>query len=159
VPQQESFEPKLRGLEIADGIFTRTAQVTNRFILHRGNIDRGEVPRAHQACQFDSIAAVGFDPIPSLFRNQGGGHDPTVVPLFAQITIKPVAAWAGFVDKDEVFGLRLELAGEVIDVDLSCADGPKGDDLGAMILSDIGDRDGVFVDIHTDVKRARLVHG
>jgi hypothetical protein len=58
-----------------------------------------------------------------------------------------------------VLGLRLELAGELIDVGLSCADGPEGDDLGAVSLSDIGDRDGFFVDIQSNVKRAKLAHG
>jgi hypothetical protein len=53
----------------------------------------------------------------------------------------------------------LELAGELIDVGLSCADAPKGDDLGAVILRDIGDRDGFFVDIQANVKRAKLAHG
>ena len=66
LPEEQGFEPKLRGLEIADGLFTRPAQVPHRFILYLGNVDRGEVPRAHQACQFESIAAVGFDPIPGL---------------------------------------------------------------------------------------------
>jgi hypothetical protein len=77
----------------------------------------------------------------------------------AQITRTPVAAWAGVVDKDEGFGLRLARAGEVSDVDLSGADGPTGDDLGAMSLSGIGDRDGVWVDLQTDVTRARLGQG
>src|SRR5215470_5720468 len=67
VPQEKGFQPKLRGLQITDGIFTRPAQVSNRFILNRWDIDRGEVARAHQASQFDGIPAVGFDPIPGLF--------------------------------------------------------------------------------------------
>jgi hypothetical protein len=47
----------------------------------------------------------------------------------------------------------------VIDVGLSCADGPEGDDLGAMILSGRGDRDGGFMVIQSTVKRATLAHG
>ena len=33
LPQEKGFEPKLGGLEIADGIFTSPAQVPNGFIL------------------------------------------------------------------------------------------------------------------------------
>ena len=36
---------------------------------------------------------------------------------------------------------------------------PEVDDLGVVVLGDIGDGDGVFVDIQSDVKRARLAHG
>jgi hypothetical protein len=53
----------------------------------------------------------------------------------------------------------LQLAGELIAIGMPCADGPEGDDLGAVILSDIGDRDGFFMDISSNVKRARLAHG
>ena len=45
----------------------------------------------------------------------------------------------------------MKLAGELIDVGVPCADGPKGDDLGAVITRDIGDRDGCFVDIQSNV--------
>jgi hypothetical protein len=62
--------------------------------------------------------------------------------MFAQIALEPGAAWSRFVDDDEVCGLRVERAGELIAVGLSCADGPAGDDLGAVSLSDRGDRDG-----------------
>jgi hypothetical protein len=98
-------------------------------------------------------------PIPGLFRHQSGGHDPPVVALFAPIAPEPVAAWSRFVDADEGCGLRLARAGEVIDGGLSCAEGPEGDDLGAVLLSDLGDRDGVFVDSQAHVKRAKLAHG
>jgi hypothetical protein len=76
-----------------------------------------------------------------------------------QIAREPVAAWSCFIDQDEVCGLRLARAGEVSDVGLSCADGPEGDDRGAVLWSDRGDRDGVFRDISANVKRARLAHG
>jgi hypothetical protein len=76
-----------------------------------------------------------------------------------QRAIEPIATWSCVIDQDEVFGLRLERAGEVIDVGLSCADGPEGDDLSAVILRDRGDRDGCLMAISSNVKRAKLAHG
>jgi hypothetical protein len=107
--QEKRFEAKLRGLEIVDSIFTRPAPVTNRFILHLGHVDRGEVPRAHQAGQFDGVSAVGFDPVARLFGNQGGGDDPADIAFFQQVAIEPVAAGARFIDEDELLTLRLQL--------------------------------------------------
>jgi hypothetical protein len=46
--QEKRFEAKLGGLAIADGIFTRTTQITDGFVLDRGDLDGGEIPRAHQ---------------------------------------------------------------------------------------------------------------
>jgi hypothetical protein len=58
-----------------------------------------------------------------------------------------------------VFGLGLQFADEVIDVDVSCADGDEVDNVRVMILGDVSHSDGLFMDIHPDVKRARLVQG
>jgi hypothetical protein len=41
--EQEGFEPILGGLEIADGIFTRAAEVADGFVFHRRDIDGGEI--------------------------------------------------------------------------------------------------------------------
>jgi len=38
-------------------------------------------------------------------------------------------------------------------------DRAEGDNLCTMVLGDRGDRDGRFVDIQADRKRARLLHG
>ena len=135
VPQEKGFEPELRGLEIADGIFTRPAQVTNGFIFDLGHIDRGEVPRAHQAGQLDGVTAVGFDPIAGLFGDQRGRDDPADMAFFGQIAIEPVPTGAGFIDKDEMFAFGLQLPDELIDVTLSGTDGAEGDDLGVVILA------------------------
>jgi mannose-6-phosphate isomerase-like protein (cupin superfamily) len=43
VSEQKGFEPKLGGLEIADGIFTRAGEVPNGLVLDLGNIDGCEV--------------------------------------------------------------------------------------------------------------------
>jgi hypothetical protein len=69
VPEQKGFETKLGVFAIADGVFTRPGEVTNRFIFHLGDIHGGEISRAGQAGQLHGVAAVGFDPIPWLFGN------------------------------------------------------------------------------------------
>jgi hypothetical protein len=53
----------------------------------------------------------------------------------------------------------LEFSDEVIGVGLSGPDSAEVGDLSTVILSDIRDRDGVFMDIKPDVECARLVHG
>jgi hypothetical protein len=57
------------------------------------------------------------------------------------------------------YGLGLHCADELIDIGVSCADGAEGDDLSAVLFGDIGHRKGIFVDIQSDVKRAKLAHG
>jgi hypothetical protein len=67
VSEQEGLETELGVRKIAAGIFTGPAEIANRFIFHRGDIDHGEIARTRQAGQLHGIAAVGFDPIPWFF--------------------------------------------------------------------------------------------
>jgi hypothetical protein len=53
----------------------------------------------------------------------------------------------------------LKLTDALIDVDVSRADGAEGDDVRVMIFRDVSHSDGLFVDIHPDVPRARMAHG
>jgi hypothetical protein len=48
MPQQKRVEPELGGLEIPDGVFTRSAQLADGFVCDLWNIDGREVPRAHE---------------------------------------------------------------------------------------------------------------
>ena len=159
LPQEKGFEPKLRGLEIVDGICTRPAQVPHRCILHLGHVDRGEVPRAHQTGQFDGVSSVGFDPIPWFSGDQRGRDAPADMAFFCPIAVEPIPARAGFIDKDEVLILGLELRDKLIDVTLAGTNIPDRDDLRVVFLSDRGNGNGFFVNIPSDVKRARLMPG
>jgi hypothetical protein len=76
-----------------------------------------------------------------------------------EIAVEPIATRTGFINKDEVRAFGLEPTDEVIDVTLSRPDIAEGDHLGVVLLGDTGDRDRVLMDIHSDVERARLVHG
>jgi hypothetical protein len=105
------------------------------------------------------VAAVGFHPISGFFRDQRWRYDPTDVAFFHQIAIQPIATWASFIDKDEVFGLRLKFPNEVVEVTLAGTNGAQKDDLGRVILADICHGNRIFVDIQTDVQRGRLCHG
>jgi hypothetical protein len=77
----------------------------------------------------------------------------------AQIAVKPIATWSGFIDQDEMLSLGLACSDEVIDVGLSRPEGSEVGDLSTVVLRDIRNRDGLFMDIEADVKRARLAHG
>jgi hypothetical protein len=77
----------------------------------------------------------------------------------AQIAVKPIATWSGFIDQDEMLSLGLACSDEVIDVGLSRPEGAKVGDFSTVVLRDIRDRDGLFMDIKTDVECARVVQG
>ena len=68
--EQEGFETKLGVFAIADGIFTGSGELANRFIVHFGDIHGCEIPRACQPGQLHGVTAVGFDAVTSLFGNQ-----------------------------------------------------------------------------------------
>jgi hypothetical protein len=72
-----------------------------------------------------------------LFGNQRGRHHPAVIAFFGQIAGEPVATGAGFVDADQMFGLRWHPADELINVTLAGADGPQVGDLSAVLWRDV----------------------
>jgi hypothetical protein len=59
----------------------------------------------------------------------------------------PVASGTRFIDNDQMCGFGWHLADEVVNVTLACADGPEGGDLGVVLLSDVGNRNGLLMDI------------
>jgi hypothetical protein len=105
------------------------------------------------------VTTVSLDAIASLFGNQGRGDDPAVMALFRQITLEPGATRPRFIDKDQVLGRGLHLSNELINIGLPGADRAEGDDLGVVVFGNVGYGNRVFMDIHSDVQRARLAHG
>jgi hypothetical protein len=79
--------------------------------------------------------------------------------FFGQRAVEPVPTRACFIDQDEMLAFGLHLPDALIDVTLSCPDVAEGDDFGVMFLGDVGNGDRLFMDIQSDVKRARLWHG
>jgi hypothetical protein len=74
--QQEGFEPVLGGFEIADGVLPRTREIPDGLVLDVGNVDRGKVPRTHEAGELHGIAPVGLDLVAGLLRDKRGGQHP-----------------------------------------------------------------------------------
>jgi hypothetical protein len=106
------------------------------------------------------VPTVGFHAVARFFGHEGGGDDnPADRAFLRQIAIEPVPTGARLIDKDPMLGLGWQLADEVVNVTLAWANSTEGADLGAVLLSDIGHRNGLFMDISSDVKRARLGHG
>jgi hypothetical protein len=79
--------------------------------------------------------------------------------FFGQRAGEPRATRTGFIDEDEVRAFGWQPTDACIDVTLSRTDIAEGADLGAVVLSDRGDGNRVFMAIHADVERARLWHG
>jgi hypothetical protein len=58
-----------------------------------------------------------------------------------------------------MFAFGLHLPDELIDVTLAWTDVAEGDDFGVVFLGDVRHGNRLCMDIQSDVKRARLVHG
>ena len=159
VSEPEGLETARGGVKITDGVCTCPGEIPDGLLCHRGDRDDGEITRAGQPGQLHGLSAVGCDPIAWFLGAQRGGHPPAVVAFVRQIAVAPVATGAGCLDEEQRCGLRGHCADEVIDVTLAGATSAERGDLRPMILSHIGDRTRVFVDIHADVQRARLGHG
>jgi hypothetical protein len=159
LPQEKRFEPKRRGLEVVDGLFPRPAQIANRFSVHFGYVNRGEIPRAPQAGQFDGVSSIGCHPILWFLGEQRGRDDPADLAFCCPIAGEPIATRAGVSDKDEGGPFGWELTDEFITGPLTGANIPHRDDLRMVFFSDIGNGEGLFVDIQSDIDRGRLGHG
>lgn len=84
VSEQEGFETKRGGLEIADGIFARPGEIPNGFVFLLGNMNRGEISGAHRAGQLHRVTPVDFEAVAGPFRNQRRRHNSAVVPFFVR---------------------------------------------------------------------------
>jgi len=113
LPQEQGCELQLRSLESAAGLCTRPAQVTNGFIVHPGDVDRCQVPGAHQTSQFDSVSTIGFDPIPRLFRAPGGSDAPADMACVSERAGEPRATRASCRDTDKGRALGWQPKGAV----------------------------------------------
>jgi len=72
LPQEIGFEAACGGLESAQGISASAAQSPDGVVHDLWDMERRQIPRAHQAGQVDVVAAVGCAPIPGLLQQQGG---------------------------------------------------------------------------------------
>ena len=147
------------GLESADGTRTRAGAVAHGVVFERGNRDGRAIPRAHQARELDGVPPVSVHPIARLLGTAGGRDAVADKAFVRQIAREPRPAWSRFIAKGQLFGLRLDRAGEVVNVTLAGAHGTAGGDLSVVSWRAVGDGHRGCGDVHADVKRARLAHG
>jgi hypothetical protein len=69
-PAQEGFQAECCRFALIAGSFTGAGEVADGFIVHGGDIDGGEIPRAHQARQLHGITTVGFHAVAGCFRHE-----------------------------------------------------------------------------------------
>jgi hypothetical protein len=159
VAEPEGLETTRGGLEGTDGLHTSPGEITPGVVCHVGDIDGCEGARPQQPSPWHRVTPVGCDPIARLLRKQRRGDDPADVPLWGQITLAPLAAGARFVNAEERMALGWELTDALVEVTLARADRPEGDDCRARVLGHVGDRHGLCMDIHADIKSGRLGPG
>jgi hypothetical protein len=157
--QEERLESEPGGLQVAGGILTGTAEITDGFVFDPGNIDRGEIAGPHETSQLDSIAAVSLDSISCPPWDERWCDHQALEALLGEVPIESVAAGASFVGEDKLLSLGLQSANHLIDVALTSTDGTEESDLGRSILRGIGYRDEVLVDIQTNEKGGIMLHG
>ncbi len=135
--------------EAATKLIEAARALRPRIVAARDHIEAG---RRLPAELTKDLARAGFFRLflPAVY----GGLDLT--PLEA---LEPVAAGTSFVDEDELLPLRLQMPKQLINIALPGPDGAEGDHLGTMLLGHRGDRNGLCMDIHSNVERARLCHG
>jgi hypothetical protein len=159
MPQQKRLQAKRGRLESVERLCTRAAQVTKGFVCDRWDIDRREIPGAHQPRQWDRVTAIGFHPVAGLFRHQRRRHHPAPMAFLGQVTLPPGATRPRFLDKAQMCGLGWHLSNAVITIGLPGAHGAEVDHLSVVLVGDIGHGDGVFVDLETDRPCVRVTHG
>ena len=160
LPQQKRLQPALAPLEIIHRVLAPSAQVPQRLVLDLGDVDRRQIPAAHQARQRQRIAAIRFHPVPWLPRNQRRRHHVAGETLPREIAIQPVPTRPRLVDEHQPRALRLELADQLVDVALPRTDRAQRHHLRAPVVRRVGHGDGLLVDIETNIDRlARLGHG
>ena len=81
------------------------------------------------------------------------------MPFVGQGAVEPVSAVAGLIDKEARLTLRRPLPDALIAVTRTRAAVAEQDDLGAGFRGDVRHGHGRFMDISSEGKRGRLVHG
>jgi hypothetical protein len=157
--ESERVAPERGRCESAQGLCTRAGAIADGVICSPGDLDRGEIPRAHHPGQWHGITAIGVDAVTRLVGHAGGRDDPAVITFVGQVAVEPVAAGSGFRDQDEGWGLGWPCADEVSAVAVAGADGTKRAAVGVVSVGDRGHRDRIVVDIQTDRECASVCQG
>src|SRR5207245_372075 len=125
----------------------------------RTTVAGGEVTGGQESGELHRIAPVGLDAVAGLSGNERRGDDQAGDATTGEVAVQNVAARPRLVRDDETVGLLLEPADEPVDVGRAGADAADVGDVGAAVLRNVGDRDGVLVNIETDEQRDGCLHG
>ena len=96
-PKQEGLQSPLGMLEREPRGIARAAQVADRFIRDRGDVDAGQIARSEQAREFHRIPPVGLHLIAGLLRDERRGDHLAGESLTGQVAIQAVPARPSFV--------------------------------------------------------------
>jgi hypothetical protein len=107
----------------------------------------------------DGIPTIGVDVVARLLRDERGGDDPADLALLGESAGAPIPTRTRFRDQDQMCAVGLQLPDAVVEVVLARANGAEVNDLGVVFVGNVGDRDGLLMNIHSDIERARLGHG
>jgi hypothetical protein len=157
--QENRFEAKLGGLEITEGIVTRPTQLTDGVVLDRGDLDGGEIPRAHQPRQWPRVTPVSVQAVARVLGHEGRSDDPAAMAWFRQIAREPGPTGSRFIDDDQGLGVGVQRAHELLEIGLPGADGAEVAHLSVVSLGDISTGNGLFMPIPSDGQCARVTHG
>jgi hypothetical protein len=159
LPEPTGVEATFGRCQIVERSCTRTAQVTHGFGCDRGDIGRRERTGAPQPGPLDGIPTIGGDAVASLLGDSGGGDDPAVVAFLGQRAGEPGPTGSRCLDADQVWGVGLQRAHELIKVALPRANGAQIDDRSLVSFGDVGHGDGVLADSQPTLEWARVRQG
>lgn len=158
-PEQEGLQPELRVPECQPRGIPRPAEVPDRFVVDRRDVHRRQIAGPQEARELGRVPAVSLDPGARLPRNQRRGDDLTAEAAGGQVPIQAIPARAGLIREAEVGRLALEPAQELRQVGVARANVADEDGRIGRVALGVGHGDGLFVDVESDEKRRRLLHG
>ena len=139
-------------------VFPRAAQGTNRCVVDRWDIDRREVPCAPQRANWLASRRAVVTRSPVFCGSKEGATTPQPWPFVVRERESPQPQGPASETKTRA-GSWTAVADARVDITLPGPDRPQRDDFCAIFLGDLGDRDGLCMDIHPSVECARLRHG
>jgi hypothetical protein len=157
--EQEGLETLLGGFERQPGGIASAREVADGLVLDARYVNGGEIAGAQPLCDLEGIPTVGLDLVAGSFGDQGGSDDTAVETLGGEVSMQDVPRGAGLVRENQGRGLAAKSADELVDIALTGADGAEEVGRIGLTADGVRDRDRVLVDIQTDEKRSRLVHG
>jgi hypothetical protein len=85
--QQKGLQTALGGLEIPDGILAGAGQVADGLVLDLGDVDRREIPGAHQPSEPHGITSVSLDTVAWFLRGERRGNHPADEVLLGEVAV------------------------------------------------------------------------